>query len=1243
MNLEATGDDWQNSQITLTGGTYAVNLLDGTTKRVTFDMWSSTATCGLLKFESGLNGAGNKELPFNVSGTGWETITVDFSGGGHDGSAVNGEYNKFVLFFNYCDAAGNPTGTAPDVRYIDNINYLQGTYNEPPFNPGSAPTPTAAAEDVISIYSDTYTTGVTSFNVNPGWGQQTALSQVTLADGDQALFMENLNYQGHTFDAVDLSTMSHVHFDYYNNGVPFGDLRFSLINTSAPGGTVEQYVSTDASTVDAWVSVDIALSDYTNMTGLLGAIDQLKWGDAAGGSIYIDNLYFYAAANVVDPITSFPYCSSFDADLEGWSTEVAQGTSDWSSSASTGNGIAAYSVAGAFYSASNYNGDNSTLVSPAMDITSMTDPTLTFQLVNPDWAGDQDTLAVWFKAAAGDAWSVLATYSAVTTAFEEVSLSLPNASSDYYVAFNATSGYGYGIMIDDVCIDEAPACLPPTDLLADGVSDISASIYWTSDAPSFEFQHVVSGEAPAETGTVTENSATTLAGVLTANTSYDFYIRSLCADGSISEWVSLTFTTQMGLVASFPYCSSFDADLEGWSTEVAQGTSDWSSSASTGNGIAAYSVAGAFYSASNYNGDNSTLVSPAMDITSMTDPTLTFQLVNPDWAGDQDTLAVWFKAAAGDAWSVLATYSAVTTAFEEVSLSLPNASSDYYVAFNATSGYGYGIMIDDVCIDEAPACPSPEITEVVSSDISASIYWTSVADNYEFQYVLSGEAPAETGTVTENSATTLTNLTPAASYDFYVRSLCADGSISEWTSVTFTMDPACGSTVTYTQVSSGNYTAGVTSSVASYLASVTINGDLEQSSFSGTCYDNLYVTDGAGNALNPDQTCGIFTDVTFTSSDNTINVQIVNDGSVENGDITLLFTCSPPPDCPAPEITEVVSSDMSASIYWTSVADNYEFQYVLSGEAPAETGTVTANSATTLAGVLTANTSYDFYVRSLCADGSISTWTSATFTTDYSPIVPDYLNDFTTYPGEFWTESEGPFGAPLPTDSTSLWADGGFGNQSGTGAARVNIFTAFTDEYLISPIFDLSAATYYLNVDAAATQWGQQTDAVWGDDDYVALVVSSNAGGSWTELYRWDANNNPAAAGTAMPEIELTGYQNDTMFAFYAFSDFAASTDIDFFIDNFSISATSTPLGVDDNLSLRLFSYFPNPVNDQLTIKAQKNVDSITVFNMLGQVVLRQTPNGLETMVDMADMQTGAYFVQVSIANSIETIRILKK
>ena len=119
--------------------------------------------------------------------------------------------------------------------------------------------------------------------------------------------------------------------------------------------------------------------------------------------------------------------------------------------------------------------------------------------------------------------------------------------------------------------------------------------------------------------------------------------------------------------------------------------------------------------------------------------------------------------------------------------------------------------------------------------------------------------------------------------------------------------------------------------------------------------------------------------------------------------------------------------------------------------------------------------------------------------------------------------------------------------------------------------------------------------------------------------------------------LEVTGVGE---LGIYIVSDASVdSTTNSLYIPVFTLSCTTAGL---DDLSSNLFTYFPNPVNNQLSIRAQKNVDEITVYNMIGQVVLRQTPNSLETMVDMAEIQTGAYFVQVSIDNSVETVRILK-
>lgn len=73
------------------------------------------------------------------------------------------------------------------------------------------------------------------------------------------------------------------------------------------------------------------------------------------------------------------------------------------------------------------------------------------------------------------------------------------------------------------------------------------------------------------------------------------------------------------------------------------------------------------------------------------------------------------------------------------------------------------------------------------------------------------------------------------------------------------------------------------------------------------------------------------------------------------------------------------------------------------------------------------------------------------------------------------------------------------------------------------------------------------------------------------------------------------------------------------------------------------FEYFPNPVDDNLLLKGRSNIQSVVVLNMLGQEVMRMTPNTLETEVNMTALSQGSYFVKVSINDASQTIRIIKK
>lgn len=163
--------------------------------------------------------------------------------------------------------------------------------------------PTYSQVDVNALYSDTYTPPANP-NYNPAWGQTTVMSEQVI-NANNTIKYEGLNYQGITFDQMDVSGRQYLHFDYWTgDGTQF---RASPISASA--GEVAYIIS--AATQNQWVSVDIPLTYFTDINAGFSFADihQFKFdtetfdgnGQGAGNNslgfsnatFYIDNLYFY--------------------------------------------------------------------------------------------------------------------------------------------------------------------------------------------------------------------------------------------------------------------------------------------------------------------------------------------------------------------------------------------------------------------------------------------------------------------------------------------------------------------------------------------------------------------------------------------------------------------------------------------------------------------------------------------------------------------------------------------------------------------------------------------------------------------------------------------------------------------------------------------------------------------------------------------------------------------------------------
>ncbi len=186
--------------------------------------------------------------------------------------------------------------TSVTQTYTINFNYT--TPNT------AAPTPPARdANEVIAVFSDAYTE-ISGSDFNPGWGQTTGSSTVNI-ESNPTLKYINFNYQGTQLGSVqDLSGMAYMHIDMWTgNATAVG---ISPISQT----TGEKRVDLDITKYE-WVGYDIPLSDFTSQGLGITDIHQLKFDQGTSKeSIYLDNIYFYAADVGGEPVTSSSYCET---------------------------------------------------------------------------------------------------------------------------------------------------------------------------------------------------------------------------------------------------------------------------------------------------------------------------------------------------------------------------------------------------------------------------------------------------------------------------------------------------------------------------------------------------------------------------------------------------------------------------------------------------------------------------------------------------------------------------------------------------------------------------------------------------------------------------------------------------------------------------------------------------------------------------------------------------------------------
>lgn len=73
------------------------------------------------------------------------------------------------------------------------------------------------------------------------------------------------------------------------------------------------------------------------------------------------------------------------------------------------------------------------------------------------------------------------------------------------------------------------------------------------------------------------------------------------------------------------------------------------------------------------------------------------------------------------------------------------------------------------------------------------------------------------------------------------------------------------------------------------------------------------------------------------------------------------------------------------------------------------------------------------------------------------------------------------------------------------------------------------------------------------------------------------------------------------------------------------------------------FTFHPNPVVAELSLKAGVDIEQVEVFNILGQEVIKIRPNDTSALLDMSGMESGVYLMNVTIDDVQKTFRVIKK
>ena len=236
-----------------------------------------------------------------------------------------------------------------------------------------------------------------------------------------------------------------------------------------------------------------------------------------------------------------------------------------------------------------------------------------------------------------------------------------------------------------------------------------------------------------------------------------------------------------------------------------------------------------------------------------------------------------------------------------------------------------------------------------------------------------------------------------------------------------------------------------------------------------------------------------------------------------------------------------------------------------------------------------------------------------------------------SWPDKYTPKSFMVFNSTATSPPLNPTADSDFRARSGektmtSFAAVINGTINANNDWMISPKITLGSGGNLLSF------WAKAAHATYPDEIFHVWIstVDTNPN-NFTELA---SNLTPQVIDWEEFTFDLDAYAGQDV---YIATNHVASNQFGFQIDDFKV--TSDVLSVDD----MIFKGFKFSVeNNVLNLASNISMNSVSLYNMLGQQVASQKLSNTKESVNISELKSGVYIATVSIEGATKSFKIVK-